>query len=296
MALCGGVGLRPTLGRVPRVGMMGLSWTCDAIGPMTRSVADAALLLAAMAGSDNRDPATIDAPALDLPKLTDSPSGLRDLRVGVAGGFFARDNDAEVDRILEGAQRRLRDAGATLVAVEVAAADTATPLGFSIVVPETVALIREYWSRVDPDLRLEDRLDDLGRDLQIVFGGEVGPKPTPVPAHAYLAALRQGREAVRGGYLAAFDDVDVVLTPATPAPAVPLDQHNEMQLNGRAVATFATFVRYQFSVSLAGLPAIAVPGGQSTAGLPVGIQFVAPPWQEARLIAAAHAYEVITSG
>ncbi|MDT7647551.1 MAG: indoleacetamide hydrolase, partial [Pseudonocardiales bacterium] len=119
---------------------------------------------------------------------------------------------------------------------------------------------------------------------------------TPVSGHQYARALAETVPAIRRGFMAALDGVDALLTPATPATAVPIDEHVEMRHNGRTVDTFTTFIRYTFPVSVAGLPAISVPGGVGTDGLPVGLQLIGTPWSEARLIEIALAFERLGAG
>lgn len=299
-ALCGGVGFKPTLGRVSKGGMFCLSWTCDVNGPITRSVADAALLLElAAAGPDPRDPVTERSrgvpPLDDLASQARSPASLDGLRIGVANGYFASGNDREVDRVMDEVQRLLTGAGADLVEVTVPDVELATPAGFTIVVPEAVVLTEEYWKRADPSLTIEGQLHNCGLDVQAVFAGERGPDAQPVPAQDYLRARRATRKRVRAGFDDALRSVDVLLTPATPSPAVPIAESVEMTLEGEKVDTFTTFIKYLFCVSVAGLPAIAVPAGQTATGLPVGLQLVGREWDEGRLTRVAAAWEALVT-
>jgi Asp-tRNA(Asn)/Glu-tRNA(Gln) amidotransferase A subunit family amidase len=251
------------------------------------------------AGPDPRDPVATASPDPDdlegIVALPDEPSALKGLRVGVPGGYFAEDNDPEVDRVMREVETILADAGAEFVEVNVADVELATPAGFAIVVPETIMLMQGYWWQVDPSLRIEDQLDNFGPDVRQVLGGEKGPEAKPVPAHAYLEAVYVTREKVKQGFNRALQNVDMLLTPTTPSPAVPLEEHVEMMLNGVKVNTFVTFIKYVFCVSIAGLPSISVPGGQTKEGLPVGIQLVGRPWSEAQLIQAAWAFENLVS-
>lgn len=291
-ALCGCVGIKPTLGRVNNLGTMGLSWTCDVSGPIARSVADAALLLQLMS-------ARSDAPAgdvlADLPELVEDTAALKGMIVGLPGGLFTADNDPAVDACVTAVAGILEQHGAIIVEVDVADVELATPAGFTIVVPEAIYLTEKYWQGVDADLRIEEQLDHFGEDVRAVFGGERGTASKPVSARAYLEALRDLRPRVCRGFERALEDVDVLLTPTTPCPAIPIAEDVEMVLNGERRSTFETFIRHTFGVSLAGLPAISVPGGHSAEGLPIGVQFIARPWAEAKLIEATWAYEVAVS-
>ncbi|HXV93089.1 MAG TPA: amidase family protein, partial [Pseudonocardia sp.] len=138
-------------------------------------------------------------------------------------------------------------------------------------------------------------LGELGPDLGTVLAGEVGDEPSPIPAHTYARALTEAVPAVRRGFERALAGVDLLLTPATPAPAATLAERVEMQLNGHVVDTFATYIRYTFCVSIAGLPALSIPGGRSADGLPIGVQLVGPAWGEPLLIRAGHAFERLTT-
>lgn len=292
-ALCGCVGIKPTLGRLSNTGMMGLSWTCDVSGPIARSVADAALMLQFM--SVRADPPGAGDDLASLPQFVDDTAALKGLRIGLAGGFFATGNDPAVDSCVADVARILEQHGASIVELEVPNIELAVAAGFSIVVPEAIVLTERYWRDVDPDLRLEDQLEKFGADVKSVFAGERGAAARPVPAHVYLEALMDQRPRICAGFEQALTDIDVLLTPTTPTPAVPIAEDVEMILNAERVDTFLTFIRYTFGVSLAGLPAISVPGGQTDGGLPIGVQFVGRPWSEAKLIEAAWAYEVAVS-
>jgi Asp-tRNA(Asn)/Glu-tRNA(Gln) amidotransferase A subunit family amidase len=298
-ALCGCVGLKPTLGRLPRGGMLGLSSSFDVPGPITRSVADAALLLTVLArgGADERDPDHRpdrgDLGGLDA--LGGAPSDLAGLRVGVPQGYFTGDNDPEVDRVLGEVERLLAVAGAEMVPVVVPDVELATPTGFLVVVPETVVQMRHLLREAGVEAGLADVLDRFGPDLGAVLTAEVGPDARPVPAHAYAEALADTVPRIRRGFATALDGVDLLLTPTTPAPAVPIAEHVQMQHLGRAVDTFATFIRYTFCVSVAGLPAVSLPGGHTAEGLPIGVQLVGPAWGEPRLLRVAHAVEQLAT-
>ncbi|MCC7412770.1 MAG: amidase [Gammaproteobacteria bacterium] len=300
-ALCGVVGVKPTLGRVSRAGLMGLSTTCDVVGPMARDVADVTLLMRVLcSAADPDDAATATVPATavvpDPALLPADPALLRGLRIGVPGGYFAEDLHPQLARVFAAAVAKFAAAGAEVIELEIADAALATTAGFLVVVPETIALAERYWRRVDPALRIDDCLDAFGPDVRRVFAGEKGPDARPVPAHQYLAALTDGRGRVRRGFDAALARVDCLLTPATPAPAVALGECETMLLNGHSVDTFLTFTRFTFCISFAGLPAVCVPAGMSADGLPIGIQIVGPAWSEQRLLGIAAAWQHLAGG
>ncbi|MFQ5593991.1 MAG: amidase [Anaerolineae bacterium] len=288
-ALCGCIGLKTTLGRVGRGGLMYLSSTFDCIGPIARSAEDAALILSTIAGADERDPdaSTEPVPAYAPPDTT----GWQGVRLGVPRHFFYEDNDPAVTQTVEEALETMAAAGAELVDVEVGGLEDVVPAGFAVVLAETVHLLGAYLRQVAPPVTLADVLDQFGPDVQQILGSQIGPEATPIPGYAYLDAARTFREAFQTNMAAALRDVDALVTPTTPLPAAPIGDDAETMLNGRMVETFGTFIRYTFLVNMAGLPAITVPAGSSDTGLPVGMQFIGHPWQEARLLRLAHAWE-----
>ncbi|MFD7307792.1 amidase [Promicromonospora sp. NPDC059942] len=293
-ALCGVVGLKPTLGRVSRARMFGLSWTCDVVGPIARTVADAAALLRVLtSGPDPLDPGAEHEPAgAGIPTaLGEGAGALRGARIGIPDGFLAADNAPDVDRVLARTHRVLEDAGATLVPVPLDGVEEATAQGFVTVVPEAVVVTERALRTAGLDGGVRAHLDRFGPDVRAALGAQVGPEPHPVPAFRYAEVLAGTLPALRRTFAEAFTTVDVLLTATTPATAVPLTQDTTMRHNGRAVDTFETFVRYTYGVSMAGLPAISLPAGTDAAGLPVGVQLVGPRWGEAALLRIAHALE-----
>jgi Asp-tRNA(Asn)/Glu-tRNA(Gln) amidotransferase A subunit family amidase len=288
-ALCGCIGLKPTLGRVGRGGLMYLSSTCDCIGPITRSAEDAALILSAIAGADERDPgASTEAVPAYAPLDT---AGWEGVRLGVPRHFFYEGNDPAVAQAMGNALERMAGAGAEPVDVEVGGLEDVIPAGFAIVLAETVHLLGAYLRQVEPPVNLADVLDQLGPDVREILGGQVGPEAAPIPGYVYLDAVRTFREAFQANMAAALRDVDALVIPTTPLPAAPIGDDAETMLNGQMVETFGTFIRYTFLVNIAGNPAITVPVGSSDTGLPIGMQFIGHPWQEAKLLHLAHAWE-----
>ncbi|MFI9485857.1 amidase [Promicromonospora sp. NPDC052451] len=293
-ALCGVVGLKPTLGRVSRGRMFGLSWTCDVVGPIARTVADAvALLRVISSGPDTLDPdARHGPPGTDVPESLATAIGcLRGARIGIPDGFFAADNTPDVDRVLARTYRTLEDAGAVLVPVTVEGVEAATAQGFVTVVPEAVVLTERALRTAGIDGGIVAHLDRFGADVRAALGAQVGPEPEPVPAFQYAKVQAATLPALRRAFADTFTTVDVLLTATTPATAVPITQDTTMRHNGRSAGTFETFVRYTYGISMAGLPAVSLPAGTDAAGLPVGVQLVGPRWGEATLVRIAHALE-----
>ncbi|WP_051899217.1 amidase [Sciscionella sediminilitoris] len=275
-ALCGVVGFRPTMGIVDGTGVTRLSWSFDTSGPIARTVADAGLLFAVLAGRI-ADP------------VAARPDTLRGLRIGVPRGYFATDNDPEIDRITESAAARLAEHGARLVPCTVEGIEHGSDIGFRMVGPEKVVLTKEYFAKVEPSIVLEEVLDRFGEDLRATFASEIGPDANPVPAHVYLDTARRDTARIKAGIEEALREVDVLLTPTTPAPAIPLAEHQKMLLNGREQHTFETFIRYTFGTAVAGIPGISIPAGHTGSGLPVGVQLLGRAHTDQRLLAIAAA-------
>ena len=293
-ALCGAVGLKPTLGRVGRGGMMYLSTTRDVIGPMTRTVEDAALLLAAMAGADPRD---MDAEVKSAPNYARGLGrGLRGVRIGVPRKYFYEENHPDVQRLTELALKEMERLGATLVEVEVKNLDLALPTGFAIVLPEAIFAMETYLKQMDPQATIDKYLPQFGPDVQGILGGQKGTdKAKPVPGYAYLEAMNTNRPRVQAGFKEALAKVDALVTPTTPLPAAKIGEDAEVELLGKKVNTFFTFIKDCDPVSVAGYPALSVPAGWSADGLPVGIQIVGRPWEEGRILRIGYAYEQATN-
>lgn len=159
--------------------------------------------------------------------------------------------------------------------------------GFDIVLPEAWTLVQDLLAEVRPGARLQDHLDELGPDVRATLAGEF---ESPVPAQRYLRAMWETRPAVQRAFDAAFGDADFLVCATTPTPAVRHDEDPEMEFGGTMVPTFTTFIRNCFAVSVAGLPAISIPIGE-TAGLPVGAQIIARHCADSDLVAFAAACE-----
>jgi Asp-tRNA(Asn)/Glu-tRNA(Gln) amidotransferase A subunit family amidase len=258
-ALCGLVGVRPSTSMVPRDGLMSLSWTCDSIGPITRTVADARLLLEAISrqtlGGDG------------------SGRGLEGVRLGVLGGSFG-EADRGTAEAFAAFCARLVDAGATIEEVDVAGAEDAMARLFDVVLPESWVQLRELVGAAIPGADLRDRMAELGDDVRAAIAGEAGIDGERVSAERYLRTLRDARPALQAAAAAAFEGLDALLSPTTPTPAVRFEEEPEMDFAGTRVPTFQTFISNCCLASFADLPAISLPIGSNSSGLPIGAQLI----------------------
>jgi aspartyl-tRNA(Asn)/glutamyl-tRNA(Gln) amidotransferase subunit A len=276
-SLCGVVGLKPTYGRVSLRGAIPLAWSLDHPGPMARTVRDTALLLQIIAGYDPGDPISADVPVDDY--VADIESGVRGLRVGVVRGrFFGRleANERPVPEVataIQGAVDVLAGEGARVEDVELPRTDELRNAQHVIIGTEAAAYHRERMS--------SDRA---------AFGTDVAKRLEVGATHAgtAYARSRRTRDELRRAYADALAGWDAIVLPTTPITA-PLRDGQD------AVAAAATLTAYTSPFNLVGLPAISLPCGFDASGLPIGLQLVARPWAEARLLRVARAYERATS-
>ncbi len=266
-AFCGIVGFKPTYGLVSARGVMPLSWSLDHIGPMARSVSDAALILAAIAGYDPADPTSREIVVEDYAAAVRAPAPK--LRVGVPRRFFYEDLDPEVARVVEEALRAIAGFSAEMREVSVPVDNDRT-----VAKAETYAyhfpFLAEHAQQYDPETlrRIKSGADVSVRD--------------------YVAKLHE-LELLRRSAAEIFNDVDVIVTPTTPVPPpfVAELQADPSRLRERELL----MLRNTRPFNVLGLPAISVPCGETSSGLPVALQIAGPAGGEARVLAFARAFE-----
>jgi len=292
-ALCGVVGLKPTLGRVGRGGMMYLSFMRDVIGPITRTVTDAAIILEAIVGEDLRDPESSSKP---VPRYTALlKGGLKGKRFGVPKKYFFDVIHPDTQKVMDEAIKVIQKMGGAIKEVEVKHMDLATPTGFNIVLAECIYHMEDYLKAFDPQATVDKYLDQLGPDVKGALGSQKGtPESKPVPGYIYAKSVREDRNKMISGFKEAMTDLDALLLPTTPLPASKIGEEVETDLQGKKVNTFLTFIRNCDPISVVGYPAISVPAGYSQTGLPIGLQIIARPWDEDKLLSMAYAFEQAT--
>ena len=292
-ALCGVVGLKPTLGRVGRGGLMSLSFTRDVIGPITRSVTDAAMILEAIAGPDPRDPESSTKPIPPYTALL--KGGLKGKKFGVPRKYFFEVIHPDTQKVMEEAIKEIEKMGGVMREVEVKNMDLATPTGFNIVLAECIYLMEDYLKAFDKDATIDKYLNQMGPDVKGVLGSQKGtPESKPVPGYMYTQSVRKDRDKMISGFKEAMSGLDALLLPTTPLAACKIGEDVETELQGKKVDTFLTFIRNCDPMSVVGYPAISVPAGYSQTGLPIGLQIVARPWEEDKLFSIAYAFEEAT--
>jgi mandelamide amidase len=281
-ALCGIAGYRPTAGRYPSTGqpttqVIPISHTRDTTGPMARTVADVALMDAVITGAP---------PAL-------APASLAGLRLGVLTNFLA-DLDPEVERLFREAVRRLADRGALIVDVSIPDLTTINDaVGFPLALFEARTDLPVYLDANGTGLTLEALTAQIASpDVRGIFEQFI-IGPGAVPEAVYLNALLVERPRLQAAYQQAFEGAgpEALLFPTTPLPARPIGQDSTVELNGRQVPTFFTFIRHTDPDSNAGLPGLSVPIGLTRDGLPVGLELDGQAGSDRHLLAIGLAVE-----
>jgi aspartyl-tRNA(Asn)/glutamyl-tRNA(Gln) amidotransferase subunit A len=270
-ALCGIVGFMPSYGLVSLRGVLPLSWSYDHVGPMTRTVRDAALVLQAIAGYDAEDITSIAFPAADYVTAVDVAPGPMP-RVGVARSHFFADLDPEVAAAVERALGVLTRLGATLRDVEVAVDDDRTVFRAESYAYHR-ALVEQAPERYQPET------------LRRIRTGAA------VTAAEYIEKWRD-LQRMRRGAAAVFSDVDLIVTPtaAVPAPSFAELEAQPDELRPRELVLMRTTRMFD----VLGTPGISVPCGATAAGLPIGLQIIGAPGADAAVLRLAAAYEAAT--
>jgi len=297
-ALCGVVGLKPTYGRVSRYGLLAFASSLDQIGPITLTVDDAATLLGVMAGRDPCDATSVDEPANIF--LDPVRGEVRGVRVGVPRAVLDSGVDIEVEKSFKECLRVLTEHGAELVDVELPHASYAIPVYYLVAPAEASSNLARYdgvrygfRAAVSDDLApnvaaMYDRTRDEGFGTEVKRRIMLGTYALSAGYYdAYYVQAQRVRSLIRRDYDVAFSErgIDVIAMPTTPTPAFRLGEHTDDPL--------AMYLGDVFTVSanLTGLPAISLPGGLTTARLPVGFQLVGRPFDEATLFSLGDAFE-----
>lgn len=273
-AVCGIVGLKPTYGRVSRAGVASLSWSLDHVGPLTRTVRDAAISLKWLAGYDPRDPGSANEPVGDYLSALDA--GVKGLRIGVPQNFFFDHVDPQIEAATRKAIEHYESLGASIVEVNLPYADQIMGVEFGLCLPEASAYHQQM---------LRERADLYGEDVRAVLeAGEL------IPAVDYIQALRV-RQMMKQAWSELYSKIDAMIAPSVVAPATRRGQENIDWGNGHEEPIKSAFVRLSAPANVTGLPSVAVPCGFSTEGLPLSFQVIGRPFDEAGILRIAQAYE-----
>jgi aspartyl-tRNA(Asn)/glutamyl-tRNA(Gln) amidotransferase subunit A len=293
-SLCGVVGLKPTYGRVSRFGLIAFASSLDQIGPLTKTVRDSAILMNVIAGHDPKD--STSAP-VEMPDFT-APLGreIKGLKVGVPREFFIEGMDPEVEKAVREAIKNLESQGAVPVEVSVPNSPYAIAAYYIIANCEASSNLARY-DGVKYGLRAEgkDLIDMYMQTRSEGFGPEVKRRImlgtyalSSGYYDAYYLKAQKVRTLIKRDFEEVFRNVDVIATPTTPEVAFKAGEKTDEPLKMYLSDIFTN------SINLAGVPAISVPCGFSSQGLPIGLQLIGKYFDEESILQVAHSYEQST--
>lgn len=271
-AYCGTVGIKPTTGRVSRYGVMPLDFTLDHMGPLTRTVRDAAVVLQALAGFDPRDDSSSRVPVSEYDPGP-SPS-LEGLRIGLPSNFYLERIQPEVEFAVREASRHAEQLGAKIVPVQVPDIAGLNAVSRVVLASEAAALML-------PHLHKRHL---FGRDTMALFD-----QGRLLPATDYINAQRVRRK-FQEEYAQVWNEVDFVLTPTAPNTAPKIGEL-EVEIAGVKEDVRLASTRFVRGINMLGWPAISIPCGSDAAGLPIGAQIIGKPFDEAGVFRVAAALE-----
>ena len=291
---CGVVGLKPTYGRVSRYGLVAYASSLDQIGPLTKEVRDAALLLQAIAGHDPKDSTSVPQPVPDYAAALGRE--IRGLKIGVPREYFGHGLDPEVEAAIRAALKTLEGLGAELIEVSLPHTEYAVATYYVVAVAEASSNLARY-DGVKYGFRAEGKnlMETYLNTRTQGFGAEVRRRimlgTYTLSAGYYDAYYKKGsqvRALIRRDFETAFQDCALIACPVSPTPAFRLGEKLADPL------TMYLSDIFTISANLAGIPGISVPCGFSSGGLPIGLQLLGPPFGEAEILQAAYAFEQAT--
>ncbi len=291
-ALCGCVGIKPTYGRVSRYGLVAFASSLDQIGPLTRTVEDAALTLNVICGKDPMDATSANLP---VPDFADALTGdVKGLRIGLPKEYFTDALNPEMREKIEQAIEVYRSNGAEIVDISLPCSDYAIAVYYIICTAEASANLARFdgvrYGFRHPDAKTVQEMYVLTKSA--AFGPEVQRRimlGTYVLSSGYYDAYylkaQKVRALIKKDFDAAFEKCDVIAGPTSPTASFEFGSKSDNPLE-----MYLSDI-YTISVNLATLPGISLPCGLTDAGLPAGLQLMARPFEEATLLRAAHFYE-----
>ncbi|MFP6886377.1 MAG: Asp-tRNA(Asn)/Glu-tRNA(Gln) amidotransferase subunit GatA, partial [Opitutales bacterium] len=291
-SLCGVVGMKPTYGMVSRYGLAAFASSLDQIGPFAQTVEDAAILLEVISGHDHLDSTSYPVEVPDYQAALKEK--LPPKKLGLPKEFFGEGIDDEVRSRIDEAIDFYRSEGHELVEISLPTTDLAVPVYYLIATAEASSNLARYdgiryTHRSD---RAENAVDIFAKSRGEGFGEEV-KRRCILGAYAlssgyydaYYLRAQKTRTLIRRDFEQAFEQVDAILTPTSPTPAFRQGERSE-----DPIAMYLSDV-FTISVNLAGIPAVSVPCGFTSAGLPVGLQVIGQAFKESEMLAIAHAYD-----
>ncbi|MFP4324877.1 MAG: Asp-tRNA(Asn)/Glu-tRNA(Gln) amidotransferase subunit GatA, partial [Desulfonatronovibrio sp.] len=294
-SFCGTVGLKPTYGRVSRFGLVAFGSSLDQAGPITRTVADSALIMNIISGHDPRDSTSSSGPVPDFLEAIGRRRDLKDLRIGLPRQYWEEGISPETLECCQNAVTAARNAGAKIVDVEMPHAEFGIAAYYIIAMAEASSNLARYdgvrygfrdKSCTDLlEMYRKTRSKALGEEVQrrIMIGTYV---LSAGYYDAYYKKAAQIRRLLQQDYLRAFESCDLIMAPVTPSTAFKIGENIDDPLQMYLTDIFTT------SLNLAGLPGLSIPAGLGKdSGLPVGIQLIAPAFKEELILQAGHILE-----
>lgn len=269
-AFCGIVGLKPTYGRVSTRGVFPLSWSLDHVGPISRCVRDAAIMLEAIAGYDVLDATSVDWPTEKYAQYADALSSKTDFRIGLVRQPFFADLDRDIELAINEAIEVIRKMSLEIIEVDLPSVPTA------VQAPEVYAIHKDYYAN-SPELYrpwMRERLAQAATADTVAYVTD-----------------RFALERVRRTVNDVFAKVDLLITPTTPVPPITIAEASQMPI---PPPPGEVWLRNTRPFNAYGLPTISIPCGFTSAGLPIGLQIAGPRFGEGRVLAFAHAFEQST--
>lgn len=295
-SLCGVVGMKPTYGRVSRFGLVAFASSLDQIGPITKSVADNALMLSVISGHDKHDSTSIDVEVPDYLSALDT--SLKGMKIGIPTEYFVGGNDGQVADSVSAAIKKLTDLGAEPVEISLPHTEYAVATYYIIATAEASSNLARF-DGVRYGNRAEDASDLIDMYFKTKsqgFGDEVKRRillGTYVLSSGYYDAYyrkaQKVRTLIRGDFMKAFEQVDCIVTPVAPTPA--------FKLGEKLADPLTMYLQdiYTISLNLAGLPGISVPCGFTEDGLPIGMQIIGKAFDEQTILNVGYAFEQHTA-
>ncbi len=291
-SFCGVVGLLPTYGRVSRYGLIAFASSLDHIGPLAKTVKDAAIVLRTIAGRDPMDSTSAEVPVPDYVAEIEKP--VKGMKIGIAKEYFGEGLDPEVKKAVEAAIQKLASLGCEVVEVSLPHTKYAVPAYYIVATAEASSNLARF-DGVRYGLRAKDArtLSDMYRKSRDEgFGAEVkrrimlGTYALSAGYYdAYYLKAQKVRTLLAQDFVEAFQKVDAIMTPTSPTAAFKLGEKVDDPL-----AMYLADI-YTVTADLAGIPGISIPCGETSEKLPIGLQILGKHFDEATILRVAHAYE-----
>ena len=295
-SFCGVVGLKPTYGRVSRYGLIAFASSLDQIGPITKDVTDCALLLNILAGHDPMDSTSVNAPVPDYTKSL--VNDVKNIKIGIPKEYFIKGMDREVESSIQTAIQLLKKLGAQFIDVSLPHTEYAVATYYIVATAEASSNLArfdgiQYGLRSIPKQKRKSPLIDLYEETRAVGFGAEAKRRIMLGTYSlssgyyddyYLKGLK-ARTLIKNDFDEAFKKCDAILTPTAPTTAFKVGEKTDDPLSMYLSDIFT------ISANLSGIPGISIPCGFSKNGLPIGMQILTKPFDEAMIFRTAYTYE-----